>query len=93
LFRRGQEHIRKAKRQQSAKANRNTHPKETGGQTVAEKQDHMDRGKTATPSQQRPLVDKTTAQRERSLTSQGSTTMSLWCDSTDFFQAVEFDEK
>ena len=66
---------------------------ETGDQTVAEKQDHMDRGKTATPSQQRPLVDKTTAQRERSLTSQGSTTMSLWCDSTDFFQVIEFDEK
>ena len=42
----------------------------------------MDRGKTATPSQQRPLVDKTTAQRERSPRSQETTAMST-CVSVD----------
>ena len=57
------------------------------------KHEDIGNSKTSTSSQRRPLVDKTIAQPQQNLTSEMATAMSHRCDSTDFFETAEFNDK
>ena len=86
--------MRKGKRLSTTKANRTTQFQETNSKTIPEKkQGDIGKSKASTSLQQRPLLDETIAQRERSLTSVELTSMSLQCDSTYCFQSFEFNGK
>ena len=82
LSRRRHEHMQKGKRQRRTKANRNTQSTETGGRTIAEKQEHMGTSKAPIPLQPQPLLDKTMTERKRNPGSQTTLAISCICPST-----------